>query len=253
LAKIIFITGIVFILTIHVSLAQKVKLGFNFTYDLYSSLDDIDGVKSSWKTINTYNSSTYYYDSQDRYWPYDQLNMDISMLFGSDYLAIEPFWSFTIVKGWYSVSYDDGKYVADEAVLYLPESVDNPLFIDAEEYLYARGSGRMGQNRYGANLLLGEDIKIGTGIWWQKQKIELHKSMAYNRYWYDGAYAQPGFDAYVTYNDEIYVMEPTVEKVYKKRLLFPLIFRYATGSISSHITFIFQKPFQLLMGGGVYF
>lgn len=233
--------------------AQKAKLGINFTYDLYANLDQIEGIKSSWRTLYTYNSSFYYYDIHDRYWPYDQLNMDISMQLGGKYMAIEPFYSFTIIKGWYSVSYDDGKYVADEPVLYLPESPDNPLYINGDEYLYARGSGRMGQQRVGANLMFGDDVQIGTGIWWQKQKIYLYKSNAYNRYWYNGAYNKPGYEAYVTDNDEIYVMEPVKETVYKKRLLFPLILRYSNGPISSHITFIFQKPFQLLVGGGIYF
>jgi hypothetical protein len=248
---IVIVLGI--LLSNHSINGQKLKFGVNFTYDLYTNLDEIDGIKSSWKTLYTYNSGTYFYDVKDRYWPYDQLNMDISMQLGNKAFVIEPFWSFTIVKGWYSVSYDDGKYVADEAVLYLTASESNPVFIDGEEYLYARGSGRLGQKRFGSNLLLGDEVQIGFGIWWQKQKIELHKSMAYNRYWYNGAYSKDGLDAYVTYEDEIYVQEPRVENIYKNRFIFPLIFRYEDGPFSSHFTIIFQKPFQMLVGCGIYF
>jgi hypothetical protein len=242
-----------FLLSNQLIIAQKAKFGINFTYDLYASLDEIDGIKSSWRTLYTYNSGSYLYNIHDRSWPYDQLNMDISLQLGNKAFVIEPFWSFTIIKGWYSVSYNDGKYVADEAILYLPTSDGNPVYVNGEEYLYAIGSGRMGQKRFGANLLLGDEVQIGTGVWWQKQKIELHKSMAYNRYWYNGAYSKDGLDAYLTYEDEIYVQEPTVERVYKTRMIFPLILRYADGPFSSHITFIFQKPFQFLAGCGIYF
>jgi hypothetical protein len=253
LKKLSFLLGIVLLLISESSQAQKAKFGINFTYDMYTSLDQLDGIKSSWRYLYTYNSGLYNYDLNYRYWPYDQLNMDISMQIGNKAFVIEPFFSFTIIKGWYGVSYDNGKYVADDAILYLPESVDNPTFIDGEEYLYGRGSGRMGQNRFGANLMLGDEVQIGTGIWWQRQRIELYKSMAFNRYWYSLALHKPNYDAYVTYEDEIYVNEPTIEKVKKNRLLFPLILRYSDGPFSSHITFIFQKPFQLLVGGGIYF
>ena len=77
--------------------------------------------------------------------------------------------------------------------------------------------------------------------------------MAYNTYWYDDAYAQPGYDAYVTYDDEVYVLAPDIEVVEKNRILFPLILQTINGPVSSHMTFIFQKPFQFLMGFGFYF
>jgi hypothetical protein len=253
LKRIIIAAVLCIILSGNLINAQKAKFGINFTYDLYTNLDQVDGVKSSWRTLYTYNSSAYYYDLSYRYWPYDQLNMDISMQLGNKVLAIEPFFSFTIIKGWYGVSYNDGKYVSDAAILYLPESADHPAYIDGDEFLYGRGSGRMGQNRIGANLILGDEIQIGTGIWWQKQKIELYKSMAFNRYWYNMIYARPGVDAFVTYEDDFYVNEPSVETVFKKRFLFPVILRYKNGPFSSHFTFIFQKPIQVLMGGGLYF
>jgi hypothetical protein len=234
-------------------LAQRPKLGLNLTYNLYSNLDDIDGVKSSWNQLYTYNYTYYYYDIQNHYWPYDQLNMDISLEFGGKAISFEPFYSFTIIKGWYGVTYDDGKYIADEPVLYLPQSANNPIFIDGDEYLYAQGSGQMGQTRYGANFLIGKEIKIGTGIWWQKQKIELSKSMAYNKYWFNSDYSRQGRDAYVTSNDDIYVYSPIVQTIYKTRILVPLIIRYSNGPFSSHTTFIFQKPFQFLTGFGIYF
>lgn len=233
--------------------AQKAKIGFSLTYDLYASLDEIPGIQSSWRTLYVYNPSLSYYDINYRYWPYDQLNMDFSFQIGSDNLHMEPVWSFTLIKGWYSVVYDDGKYLADDPILYLPASDDNPLFFNGEDFLYARGSGRMGQRRLGFNLVLGDEFQIGTGIWWQKQKIELHKSLAYNRYWYNAAYSKPGFDGYETFDDEVYVYEPTVETVYNKRIIFPFILRYFNGPFSSHVTFIFQKPFQLLVGSGFYF
>jgi hypothetical protein len=251
--KALLLLGICILLIYSKSSAQKAKFGINFTYDLYGTMEELEGIKSSWRSLYLYNSSLYSYDLEYRYWPYDQLNMDISMQLGSKVIVIEPFFSFTIIKGWYGVSFDDGKYVADEPILYIPESVNNPIFIDGEEYLYARGSARLGQKRFGANLMLGDEIQIGTGIWWQRQNIELHKSMAYNRYWYSGALHKPNYDAYVTYDGDIYVNEPVIEKVKKNRVLFPLILRYSNGPFSSHITFIFQKPFQLLMGCGVYF
>jgi len=252
--KRIFLTTIIcFALALNLLNAQKVKFGVNFTYDLYTNLDQIDGVKSSWKTLYTYNSSASYYDLEYRHWPYDQLNMDLSLQVGSKFLAIEPLFSFTIIKGTYGVSYNDGKYASEKTFIYLPQSPDHPESILGEEFLYGRGYGRMGQKRIGANIMLGDDIQIGAGIWWQKQKIELYKSMAYNEYWYNMIYALPGLDAFVTYEDDFYVKKPEVETVYQKRLLFPLILRYKYGPFSSHITFVFQKPLQIMMGGGIYF
>jgi len=216
-------------------------------------MDQIGGVKSSWRTIYTYNPSIYLYDMRYNDWPYDQLNIDFSMQIGNKLLAIEPIWSFTLIKGWYGVTYNVGKYTADDQIIYKDATADPPPFVDGEEFLYKRGSGRVGQNRLGANLMLGDEVQIGAGVWWQKQKIEFYKSSAYNRYWHSRGFSLPGADAYVTYDEDVHVNEPTMQLVYYNRVIFPLIFRYRNGVFSSHITFIFQKPFQFLAGSGIYF
>lgn len=220
---------------------------------MYGTLDNIPGVRSSWRTIYTYNPGILLYDMTYGYWPYDQLNMDISFQIGSKMLALEPLWSFTILKGWYGVEYYSGKYTDSDVLLYIPRQEDPVPFIDGEEYLYAQGSGRMGQSRLGANLVFGNVFQIGVGVWWQKQKIELYKSLAFNRYWYSRGFSYPGVDAYFTSDHDVYVDKPVVQLIYYNRVIFPLVFRYTPGHITSHITFILQKPQQLLIGTGFYF